>query len=98
MEDYNGDMDFKVAGTGTGLTALQLDVKIPGGLTTDMLREALERARIGRLEILKRMYDQTGGTIRKTLKPNCPVVEDIVIPVSKRLKMTRMGGYALRYT
>ncbi|HAD07503.1 MAG TPA: polyribonucleotide nucleotidyltransferase, partial [Anaerolineaceae bacterium] len=54
MEDHLGDMDFKVAGTREGITALQMDIKIPG-VTVDILRQALEQARRGRLYILDHM-------------------------------------------
>jgi len=56
MEDALGDMDFKVAGTAKGITALQMDIKIPG-VTIDILRQALEQARRGRLYILDRMLE-----------------------------------------
>lgn len=54
IEDFNGDMDFKVAGTKKGITALQMDVKVPG-VSFDILTEALEQARTGRLMILETM-------------------------------------------
>ncbi|MEZ5978220.1 MAG: polyribonucleotide nucleotidyltransferase [Planctomycetota bacterium] len=53
-EDHNGDMDFKVAGSGLGITALQMDIKIEG-VTRDLLERALEQAREGRIHILKKM-------------------------------------------
>ncbi len=56
MEDHNGDMDFKVAGTKDGITALQMDIKIDG-INNDIMEEALEQARIARLEILANMND-----------------------------------------
>jgi len=89
-------MDFKLAGTRAGLTALQLDVKLASGLSGDMLREALEKSRRARLRILDIMAEQVGLQSPPRPKPNRPVVEELVVPVSKRLKMTRMGGYALR--
>ena len=51
-EDHYGDMDFKVAGTGEGITALQMDIKV-GGITTEVMQKALEQARLGRLHILE---------------------------------------------
>ena len=51
-EDHYGDMDFKVAGTSDGITALQMDIKV-GGITTDVMRKALDQARRGRLHILE---------------------------------------------
>ena len=56
MEDHLGDMDFKIAGTKDGITAIQMDIKI-GGIDRDILEEALERARIGRLFILSKMEE-----------------------------------------
>src|ERR1035437_6146220 len=53
-EDHYGDMDFKVAGTATGITALQMDIKV-GGITTDIMRKALDQARRGRLHILDKI-------------------------------------------
>ena len=53
-EDHYGDMDFKVAGTAAGITALQMDIKV-SGITTDIMRKALEQARVGRLFILDKM-------------------------------------------
>ena len=55
MEDALGDMDFKVAGTAKGVTALQMDIKIDG-LSKEILQEALTQAKKGRLEILESMY------------------------------------------
>src|SRR5437588_4057061 len=55
-EDHYGDMDFKVAGTTQGITALQMDIKI-GGITAQIMREALEQARRGRLFILDKMNE-----------------------------------------
>src|SRR3970282_604436 len=53
-EDHYGDMDFKVAGTTNGITALQMDIKV-AGITTEVMRKALEQARQGRLHILEKM-------------------------------------------
>ncbi len=55
-EDHYGDMDFKVAGTREGITALQMDIKI-GGIDAEILAKALEQARQGRLHILDRMAE-----------------------------------------
>ncbi|KPK11822.1 MAG: hypothetical protein AMJ56_05615 [Anaerolineae bacterium SG8_19] len=57
MEDHLGDMDFKVAGTDAGITALQMDIKIQG-LSKEVMQQALEQARIGRLEILENMNER----------------------------------------
>jgi polyribonucleotide nucleotidyltransferase len=55
-EDHNGDMDFKVSGSGLGITALQMDIKVQG-VTRDLLRRALDQARDGRIHILKKMLE-----------------------------------------
>ena len=55
-EDHYGDMDFKVAGTRDGITAMQMDIKVPN-ITTKIMREAMEQARRGRLHILDRMAE-----------------------------------------
>lgn len=70
MEDHLGDMDFKVAGTADGVTALQMDIKI-SGLSTDIMRQALEQARQARLQILDVML-QTISEPRKEMSPYAP--------------------------
>ena len=77
MEDHEGDMDFKVAGTDQGITALQMDIKIKG-INEDILREALEQARVARLEILKNM-NETIKESRKELSQYAPKVKLIKI-------------------
>lgn len=72
MEDHLGDMDFKVAGTEQGVTALQMDIKIKG-LSREILEEALQQARKGRLEILKHMMQTISGP-RKELSPYAPKI------------------------
>ena len=73
VEDHLGDMDFKVAGTADGITALQMDIKI-SGVTFDILRDALEQARQGRLFILERMADAIPGP-REQLSQFAPRIE-----------------------
>ncbi|XOD67095.1 MAG: polyribonucleotide nucleotidyltransferase [Flavobacteriales bacterium Tduv] len=77
-EDHLGDMDFKVTGTESGITACQMDIKI-GGLTYDILEKALNQAREGRFHILKRMLE-TISESRKRLKPNAPKIFTFDIP------------------
>lgn len=72
MEDALGDMDFKVAGTSNGVTALQMDIKIEG-LSREILEEALQQAKIGRMEILKSMLATLSET-RKELSPYAPKI------------------------
>lgn len=72
LEDFFGDMDFKVAGTKDGITAIQMDIKIHG-IDEPILREALERARIGRLHILSKMLEVLPEP-RKWLSPYAPKI------------------------
>jgi len=77
-EDHLGDMDFKVTGTADGITACQMDIKIDG-LSYEVLTEALEQARDGRLHILNEIL-KTIDTPRTTLKPNAPRIEGLIVP------------------
>lgn len=90
MEDHEGDMDFKVAGTKDGITALQMDIKI-SGITEEILREALEQARIGRLHILDHML-QTIPAVRKELSKYAPKVMMIRINPDKIRDVIGAGG------
>ena len=79
LEDHLGDMDFKVAGTTEGITALQMDIKIKG-ITYQILKEALEQAKKGRLEILEHM-NETISEVRPELSEYAPkVVTDKINP------------------
>ena len=80
-EDALGDMDFKVAGTATGITSIQMDIKIEG-LTIDIMKEALERARKGRLHILKEM-DKVLAKPRPELSKYAPRIITIQIKPEK---------------
>ena len=80
-EDFNGDMDFKVAGTKDGITALQLDNKV-AGLTVEILKQALTQAKAARLHILSIMQ-QTIDKPRPELSPYAPRVAQLTIPVDK---------------
>ncbi|MBN1337692.1 MAG: polyribonucleotide nucleotidyltransferase [Bacteroidales bacterium] len=77
-EDHLGDMDFKVTGTKDGITACQMDIKVEG-LSYEILREALEQARKGRLHILEIM-EQTISTPREDYKPHVPRIAKMTIP------------------
>ena len=90
MEDHEGDMDFKVAGTEQGITALQMDIKIKG-INEDILREALEQARVARLEILKNM-NETIKESRKELSQYAPKVKLIKIKPDKIRDVIGSGG------
>jgi len=90
MEDHFGDMDFKVAGTKDGITALQMDIKIPG-IDRDILREALERARQGRLYILNKMAE-TISKPRDHLSPYAPRIFKMQVDPEKIRDIIGSGG------
>ena len=93
-EDHYGDMDFKVAGTASGITALQMDIKI-GGITPAIMREALEQARAGRLHILERMR-ATLPDPRSNISTFAPRIITIKIPVDKIRDVIGPGGKTIR--
>lgn len=76
-EDHLGDMDFKVTGTRDGICGVQMDIKVDG-LSMDIMREALEQARKGRLHILEAMYEAM-PTAREEVKPHAPRMEKLFI-------------------
>ena len=90
MEDHYGDMDFKVAGTSEGITALQMDIKIDG-LSEDIMREALEQARIARLQILDNM-NAVINTGRKEVSTHAPKVVLLTIDPDKIRDVIGPGG------
>jgi polyribonucleotide nucleotidyltransferase len=94
MEDHFGDMDFKVAGTEQGVTALQMDIKIKG-ITTEIMAKALEQARLARLAILGKMLE-TLPAPRSELKPHTPRITVIRIPVDKIGAVIGPGGKMIR--
>jgi len=93
-EDHYGDMDFKVAGTKDGITALQMDIKI-GGLTTSIMSEALEQARRGRLFILDKML-QTIEAPRASTSRYAPRIHTIKISTEKIRDVIGPGGKVIR--
>ena len=90
MEDHEGDMDFKVAGTEFGITALQMDIKIKG-ITRAILVEALEQAKIGRLHILNHM-NEVVPKVNEDLSPYAPKVKMITIKPEKIRDVIGAGG------
>lgn len=90
LEDGNGGMDFKVAGTCDGITAIQLDTKTTG-LTTDIIKEAIARAQKARLQILKEM-EKAITTARPELSPYAPRIEIIKIDPEKIRGVIGPGG------
>ena len=94
LEDHLGDMDFKVTGTRNGVTALQMDIKI-AGITADLMRQALEQARVGRLYILERMKEALPAP-RPTLSPFAPRIFIMKIKPDKIRDVIGPGGKTIR--
>lgn len=90
MEDHLGDMDFKVAGTAKGVTALQMDIKIDG-LSREILEEALQQAKVGRMHILNHMLETISET-REDLSAYAPKIKVINIKVDKIRDVIGPGG------
>ncbi|HYC82068.1 MAG TPA: polyribonucleotide nucleotidyltransferase, partial [Solirubrobacterales bacterium] len=94
VEDHLGDMDFKVAGTADGITALQMDIKITG-VTFDILRDALDQAHKGRQFILGKMAEAIDGP-RPKLSQFAPAIESIKIDPEKIGAVIGKGGETIR--
>jgi polyribonucleotide nucleotidyltransferase len=93
-EDHYGDMDFKVAGTAAGITALQMDIKV-SGVTMEIMRTALEQARQGRMHILGKMQE-TLAQSRSDVSRHAPRIVTIRIPVDKIRDVIGPGGKMIR--
>lgn len=93
-EDHLGDMDFKVAGTGKGITAVQMDLKIRG-IDYDIMRKAFEQAKKARLEILDHMVN-TIPQSREDLSPDAPRIVTIMVKVDKIREVIGQGGKVIR--
>jgi polyribonucleotide nucleotidyltransferase len=93
-EDHLGDMDFKVAGTEQGVTALQMDIKI-AGITEEIMRVALDQAHEGRIHILGEMAKAISSS-RSELGEHAPRIEQIKIPVDKIRDVIGTGGKVIR--
>ncbi len=93
-EDHLGDMDFKVAGTREGVTSIQMDIKVKG-ITKEIMKEALERAREGRLYILEKMYEAIPEP-RKELSPRAPRIVIHRVPEEKAPLIIGPGGANVR--
>src|SRR5680860_707721 len=94
LEDFSGDMDFKVAGSKDGITAIQLDVKI-AGITIDQAKEALEKAKIARLFILEKMLSVMPQA-REEVSEYAPKIEMVKIPVEKIGEVIGPGGKVIK--
>jgi polyribonucleotide nucleotidyltransferase len=93
-EDHYGDMDFKVAGTRDGITALQMDIKVDG-VTPEIMGQALEQARQGRLHILDRMLEALPQA-RASISSYAPRILTIRVPVDKIRDIIGPGGKMIR--
>jgi polyribonucleotide nucleotidyltransferase len=93
-EDHYGDMDFKVAGSAKGITALQMDIKVPN-VTTAIMKEALEQARQGRLFILDKM-NAALPKARSSMSEFAPRIYTLKIPVDKIRDVIGPGGKVIR--
>ncbi|HVN53745.1 MAG TPA: polyribonucleotide nucleotidyltransferase [Anaerolineaceae bacterium] len=94
LEDHLGDMDFKVAGTDRGITALQMDIKI-AGITSEIMSAALVQAREARIKILDKILE-TIPAPRPELKPHAPRITVIKVPVDKIGAIIGPGGKNIR--
>ncbi len=94
IEDFNGDMDFKVAGTAKGITAIQLDVKTLN-LTPAILEKALEQAKVGRAEMLKVVVDAISEP-RKEVSKYAPKIKMVKVPTDKIGELIGPGGKAIK--
>ncbi len=90
IEDHAGDMDFKIAGTRAGITAIQLDIKL-GGIAPKIVDETLSKARVARLKVLEVM-DKTIAQPRLELSPYAPRIVSFNIPVDKIREVIGPGG------
>src|SRR5438067_9624111 len=93
-EDHYGDMDFKVAGTSQGITALQMDIKVPN-ISTAIMREALAQAHRGRLHILEKMNEAISAP-RGNVSAYAPRIYTVQIPVDKIRDLIGPGGQVIR--
>ncbi len=93
-EDHYGDMDFKVAGTRAGITGLQMDIKVPN-ITVNIMKEALDQARRGRLHILDKMYEALPGP-KAAISQYAPRIYTLHIPTDKIRDVIGPGGKVIR--
>ena len=93
-EDHLGDMDFKVAGTESGITSLQMDIKV-NGITEDIMEESLSKANAARIHILKEMNKALNKS-RAVTKSNAPQIEKLKIDKSKIREVIGSGGKVIK--
>lgn len=94
MEDHVGDMDFKVAGTELGITAIQMDIKLKG-VPRKVLEQALEQAKVGRLHILGKMLECISSP-RTTISQYAPKIEQLTIPSDRIGELIGPGGKMIK--
>ena len=95
VEDFHGDMDFKVGGTRRGITAIQMDIKVDG-LTYDIVEEALEKCRKGRLYILDQIIKPVIAEPRAELSKYAPKMFSMMIPIDKIKDVIGKGGKVIQ--
>ena len=93
-EDHLGDMDFKVAGTAAGITSLQMDIKV-AGITPEIMAQALEQAKAGRLHILGEMAKALSSS-RGSFSAHAPRIETMTVPTDKIREVIGSGGKVIR--
>ncbi len=91
IEDFYGDMDFKVSGTKKGITAIQVDVKIEG-LTLEIIKEVFEKTKKARLKIINEVFSLVQSKPNEHLKSTAPKIEKMKIPVDKIKNVIGMSG------
>lgn len=92
-EDYLGDMDFKVAGSKDGITALQMDIKV-AGITFEIMEQALKQAKDGRIHILEKMANAISTS--SSISANAPVIESFMVNKDKIREIIGPGGKVIR--
>jgi polyribonucleotide nucleotidyltransferase len=92
-EDHLGDMDFKVAGTSEGITSLQMDIKV-AGITPEIMKQALEQAKAGRMHILGEMDKALSGAADFSI--HAPRIETMQVPTDKIREVIGSGGKVIR--
>ena len=103
MEDYYGDMDFKVAGSVNGITAIQMDVKLSNGIPLDIIKQALDHAKQGRNQILSKMQETVQKTqdpamvAKRVYKANTPYAEILKFDADRKRTLVGPGGEMVKY-
>ena len=95
LEDFFGDMDFKVGGTHKGITAIQMDIKIDG-LTYEIIADALEKTRVARLYILDEVMLKALPRPRPEVSEYAPKMTSLIIPVDKIREVIGSGGKVIQ--